>query len=300
MQIADKIRRALTLATPKDIASKDSIDRFIESLPFSVRASYGGCTTTLEVRSDNDDIIIIDAGTGIRDLGNELMKTEFGQGKGVATILFTHTHWDHIQGLPFFKPFYVKGNRFNIYSPFTDIRERIEYQQVFSHFPVNLDYMFATKDFFVIEKEEELFLNNLRILNKRMRHPGGCFGFRIEDRGKAFVFTSDCEFNIDEIDNIGAYREFFNNAEVVVFDTQYTFEESINKIDWGHSSASIAIDIVSRFNVKRLILWHHEPDYGDDKLESVLANAKAYLNMGGKRNSNLRVEIAYDGMEIDI
>ena len=133
-----------------------------------------------------------------------------------------------------------------------------------------------------------------------MRHPGGAFGYRIEENGKSFVYTSDCEFNIDEIDRINAYHDFFNNADVVVFDTQYTFEEYVDKIDWGHSPASIAIDIASQFNVDRLILFHHDPDYDDEKLDHVLSSAKAYMEVNLKKRGKLRVDIAYEGMEIEL
>lgn len=300
MDLKEKLKSVLTLATPGDISSEESIEKFIDSLPYSLEGTYGGNTTCVEVRTKDDELIIIDAGTGIRNLGFELMQGDFGAGKGIATILFTHTHWDHIQGIPFFLPFFVEGNRFNIYSPLNDIRERIEYQQVFTHFPVNLDSMLATKEFFILEKESDFYLNDIKITNKRMRHPGGSFGFRFEEEGKVFVFTCDCEFNIDEIDKIDTYKDFFINADAVVFDTQYTFEESVNKIDWGHSSAAIAIDIVTKFNVKKLILWHHEPNYSDEKLERVLSNAKAYLSMGARKNIDLEIAIAREGMEIDL
>ncbi|MDH7552861.1 MAG: MBL fold metallo-hydrolase [Spirochaetota bacterium] len=300
MTIRDKIKQALQLASPKDIANDESIETFLDSLPTSIVGTYGGNTTTLEVRTASDDLIIIDCGTGLKHLGNELLKGHFGNGKGFATILLSHTHWDHIQGIPFFAPFYIKGNRFNIYSPYNDIKERIEYQQVFTHFPINLEYMLAQKEFFIIEKEGEIYINDVKIKNKRMRHPGGSFGFRFEENGKSFVFTSDCEFNIDEIDKIDSYKDFFENADVCVFDTQYTFEESINKVDWGHSSASIAIDIAAMFNIKRLILFHHEPDYNDNKLDAVLSNAKLYLGMNPSRRGKLAIDIAREGMEIEI
>jgi phosphoribosyl 1,2-cyclic phosphodiesterase len=298
--IQEKIKAALLLATPGDISSEDAADRFIATLPGSVKGTYGGNTTCLEIRTDDEDMIIVDCGTGIKNLSRELMMGDFGKGKGTCSIILTHTHWDHVQGIPFFVPFFVKGNRFNIYSPFGDIRERVEYQQVFTHFPVNLDSMQATKEFFILEKESEFYLNNVKIINKRMRHPGGSFGFRFEQNGKSFVFTSDCEFNIDEIDQIDSYRDFFSEADVVIFDTQYTFEEAIDKIDWGHSSASIAIDIAIKFNVKKLFLWHHEPDYDDEKLEIVLSNAKTYLNMNAKRRGALEISIAREGMVIEL
>ena len=296
--IENKIRRALTLAKPGDISSEESINSFIQSLPFSIQHTYGGNTTAIQVVTSSGDLIIIDCGSGLRGLGHELMKGAFGTGRGVASILLSHTHWDHIQGIPFFLPFYVKGNRFNFYSALPDLKKRLDYQQDFTHFPVTFDYLQATKEFFTIASEEDLYINDTKVINKLMPHPGATYGYRIEDNGKVMVYTSDCEFNIHEIDNIQNYRNFFSDADVVIFDTQYTFEESIDKLDFGHSSAAIAIDIAGMFNVKRLVLFHHDPNYDDEKLENVLFNAKTYLKMNAARVGDTQLDIAYEGMEI--
>jgi phosphoribosyl 1,2-cyclic phosphodiesterase len=296
--IENKIREALLRAKPGDIASPESIEEFIMSLPFSIRSTYGGNSTTIEVESDDGEVIIVDCGSGLKNLGSKLMEREFAQGKGVGNILLSHTHWDHIQGIPFFLPFYIKGNQFNFYSPVENLKARLDHQQVFTHFPVTLDYMQASKEFFHIKADSDIYLNDIRIHNRRMPHPGGAYGYRIEEGNKVFVYTSDCEFNINEVENIEKYHDLFINADVAVFDTQYTFEESIDKFEYGHSSASIAIDIAGRFNVKRLVLFHHEPDYDDDKLDQLLLNAKTYLSMNAKRIGHIKVDIAYEGMEM--
>jgi phosphoribosyl 1,2-cyclic phosphodiesterase len=298
--IKRKIRRALTLAKPGDITSEESINSFLQSLPFSIQGTFGGNTTSIQVETSTGDLILIDCGSGLRMLGHELMKGVFGAGKGVASFLLTHTHWDHIQGIPFFLPFYIKGNRFNFYSAVPDLKARLEYQQDFSHFPISFDYYRATKEFFTVAAEEDLYINDTKIINKLMPHPGPTYGYRIEDKGRVMVFTSDCEFNINEIDNIQNFRNFFSDADVVIFDTQYTFEESIDKLDFGHSSAAIAIDIAGMFNIKRLILFHHDPNYDDEKLESVLFNAKTYLSMNAARVGDTQLDIAYEGMEIEL
>jgi phosphoribosyl 1,2-cyclic phosphodiesterase len=298
--VESKIRKALSLAKPGDISSEEAIESFIRSLPLSIRSTFGGNTTTIQVNTAAGDLIVLDCGSGLKALGTELMKSDFGRGKGIATIMLSHTHWDHIQGIPFFVPLYIKGNRFNFYSAFPDLKKRLDHQQVASHFPVTFDYLQSNKEFFTIQPDEELHLNDAVILNKAMPHPGGAYGFRIEDRGVTMVYTSDCEFNIDELDHIEKYRSFFMNADVAIFDTQYTFDEAINKLEFGHSSAAIAIDIAGMFNIKRLVLFHHEPNYDDEKLENVLFNARTYLSMNPKRTRDLMVDIASEGMEINL
>lgn len=298
LTIEKKIIKALTLARPGDLSSEESVREFVGNLPLSIKGSYGGNTTCIEVRTKSGEIIIIDCGSGIINLSKELMKEEFGSGKGAANIILTHTHWDHIQGIPFFSPFYVKGNRFNIYSSLKDLKERLDYQQVDTHFPIAFDSMDASKRFFSVKYDEFFFINDVRIFTKSMPHPGGAYGVRIEDGESVFVYTSDCEFSIDEIDLIHSFEELFHDADLLLFDTQYTFEEAmVDKISWGHSSASIAIDIASMNRVKKLVLFHHDPNYDDEKLDSVLSNALTYLSVNKKASENLKLELASEGTE---
>ncbi len=301
--IRKKIKKILTLAKPGDILDEDSINSFLNSLPYSLVGTYGGNTTCLEIRNDNNDLIIIDAGTGIRELGNVLMVDEnFRTGQGECHILFTHTHWDHIQGLPFFTPFYIEGNQFHIHAVSEDIEKRLRYQHNFEHFPVPFDKMYSKK-YFYQHKEGEFFeVYGLKITTKGMRHPGGSYSYKIIDtvKNKTIIFGSDAEFLPGKIDNIDRYIEYFKDADILIFDTQYTFEEQLTKIDWGHSSASVATDLAIKSNVKNLVLFHHDPSYSDETLEEVYLKAKRYKDMiqWGSSNYDLKIHIAYEGLEL--
>jgi phosphoribosyl 1,2-cyclic phosphodiesterase len=127
-ELEEKLTRALQAADPESLANDDSIKSFVQGLPHEVRGTYGGNSSCVSMQI-GDEWLIFDAGSGIRMLCQDLMATEFGLGQGKASLFFSHTHWDHILGIPFFAPFYIKGNQFTAYSPLPDLRERLEGQQ---------------------------------------------------------------------------------------------------------------------------------------------------------------------------
>ena len=301
--VLNKIRRALQYASPADILDSASIERFIKSLPFSLRETYGGNTTCIEVRTKNNDLIIMDAGTGIRELGSELIAGDFGKGIGECAMIFTHTHWDHIQGIPFFGPFYIPGNKFHIHGIVENLEQRLRYQNNLLHFPIEFDQMMSEKFFYQHEEKEKWRLYGTNITQKILRHPGGSYSFRLEEDGKTFILATDAEFKIEDMDEIEEYLDFFQGADVLVFDTQYTFEEHLHKIDWGHSSASIATDIAMKSDVKKLILFHHDPAYDDGKLDEVYMRALRYKEiMEQHKTSSMDMDIliANEGLELEL
>ena len=246
--------------------------------------------------------MIVDAGTGLRDLGNKiLVEDDFLQGRGECHMIFTHSHWDHIQGVPFFGPLYIPGNKFHIHAISEDIEGRLRYQHSERHFPVPFDGLLASKDFIQHQENETWQVYSLNITQKSLRHPGTSYSYRFEEDGKVLIFGTDAEFELEDMDSIDEYLEYFKDADVLIFDTQYTFEEQLQRIDWGHSSASIATDIALKSGVKKLVLFHHDPSYDDEKLDQVYLRAVRYKEMMDMQSeSDLEIVMAYEGLEIEL
>jgi phosphoribosyl 1,2-cyclic phosphodiesterase len=270
-EVRDKIRRALKGAAGVDLSDPAAIDAYLNGLSIFHSGVVGGNSACVELRAC-DTHLIFDCGSGMRPLGLNLMATEFGKGQGTAHIFIGHTHWDHLMGFPFFVPAYVPGNTFHFYGCHDNLEQRIRDQHVPEHFPVALDAMAAAKHFHELEPERTYDIGGVSITPFHMFHPGRSFGYRVECDNRAFVYASDTEFKSTKEKD----TRFLKNADVLVLDTMYTFDEAMAKTDWGHCSPFIGTDIALAENVKKLVLFHHEPTYTDKKLEHVLKKAITY------------------------
>ena len=300
-QVRRKLRDALLSTTGVDLSNPDAVDAYIDSLPFHVRGTYGGNTPCVEIRNSRDDLLIIDAGSGIRALGGELLKREFGKGLGTAHLLMSHFHWDHMQGFPFFTPAYIKGNHITLWgSARGGLREAFERQQSSPFFPVGLDIMESTLEFRDLLDVLEPYNGRFRVLAHQLDHPGGCHSFRIEADGKSFVYASDGEYKRGDAKSLQPYLDFFCDADVLLFDAQFSVVESLfEKRDWGHSAAPMGVEIACAAGVKKLVLFHHDPRSEDAFITKILEDAIAYAEHIPHKG---RVEIlaAHDGMELDL
>ncbi len=297
-QIREKILRILEFTKGKDISTlsrrNEVIDQFIKKEPLLV----GGNTSCVEVRVCNS-IIILDMGSGIKKLGNELLKEE-GYSEGLEFHIFiNHTHWDHIQGFPFFVPAYHPQNKFIFYSPFPDIEERLKGQQVSRYFPVQFDDMPCKKKFVHLDVNSTYMIDNVSIKNMEMYHPGRSFGYRISCGGKSLVYASDSEYKDLSSQGIGRYIDFFKETDLLIFDAQYSLGETIHKEDWGHSSSIIGIDISVEAGVKRLALFHHEPENTDRTLLAMLNEALRYKKINFP-DIPIEIFLATEGLEISL
>ena len=294
-----KLVAALKAALRHGVGGEADVERFIDgSLPFSVRGGYGGNTACVEIRG-GDDIILCDAGTGLRDLGNHIMRSG-GGGPAVYQIFLSHLHWDHIHGFPFFAPAFIPVNRINFYGFHPELETAFRNQQNPPSFPVPLDYMKAEKSFTVLEPGREYRIGGLTVKGMKQNHPGDSYGYSFEKEGRKIVYSTDSEHKGDVRGAERSVLDFFRAADLLIFDAQYSFIESAyTKESWGYSSNILGVELAVAAGVARLCLFHNEPACDDDALDLFLENTRNYLQIHSS-TSSLQIDLAYDGLEIAI
>jgi phosphoribosyl 1,2-cyclic phosphodiesterase len=296
--IKDKITRALQGASGLDLNDPKVVGAYVNSLPFAIQGTAGGNTACVEVIT-GDQHIILDAGSGLRELGLSLLQGPFGRGQGTAHIFLSHIHWDHIQGFPFFVPAYIPGNRIFFYSPRDDIEEKLKLQQTSpSLFPIKLGDMAAHKEFVTLSSEN-VRLGDVTVACSRQHHPGDSYAYRIEHGEKSLVYATDSEYKNLGQEALQPHLDFFAGADLLIFDAQYTFAESVAKEDWGHSTAMVGVDMAIKTGVKRLALFHYDPTYSDDKLKEIKDKTVAYCALVPGDN-NLEISLAIEGLGLTL
>ena len=274
---------------------------------------FGGNTSCLELNAGNGARMILDCGTGARLLGDEWMKQ--ASGPISATILLTHTHWDHIQGFPFFTPLFGASNRFRVCGPEgaeMSLREVLAGQMEHHYFPVELNELAARISYRVIP-EGICHLDGLLVTAQRMNHPSPTLGYRIEADGASVCYLSDHEPFAEEVWREGAraparidligddgdrrHAAYMANADVVVHEAQYTPEEYLAKKNWGHSSYTYVVQLAVVAGVRRLFLTHHDPSHDDAFVARIEQRAQ---DLARRLGSSMEIQCAFEGCEIVI
>ena len=258
---------------------------------------YGGNTTCLEIQNNDGDILLVDAGSGIREAGNALVAT----GQLNVTLLLTHGHWDHIMGFPFFKPLYqpqieitVVGEAFAQDS----IKDILTQVMSAPYFPINYDEVRAN----VIYADScgDIFpLGDLCVESIALSHPNRASGYKFMDNGKTFVFFTDNELGLDHEGAAGydSYVSFCRDADLLVHDAEYKDDEYSGKRGWGHSTVGQAARLALDAGVKRLGLFHHNQDRRDDEIDDMVAGCRDLMARAGARTDCFGVS---QGMEMTL
>lgn len=277
--------------------------------PHTVR--YGGNTTCIEVRSDDDSLIILDAGTGIFPLAQSLL----ARLPVTANIFITHTHWDHIQGLPFFIPIFIPGNTLRIHGAYDlvtmqGIEHVMSVQLQFSYFPIREAELKARVEYETLTVGTSVAIGDASVTPVLMNHPVPDLGYRVDCNGKSLFFTGDHEpwrnIYAPEDPEHAEYQAMVEQrhaeldaaigpVDLLIVDSAYTEAEYAQKIGWGHGTFDTAVAMARRIGAKRLLCTHHEPTRSDDELEKVFAEALARQPAAG-----CEVRLAYEGMEITL
>lgn len=284
---------------------------------------YGGNGACIELRfDDRKKIIVIDAGSGIRELGNALVKNDLSNGPLQIGLYLSHTHWDHIMGFPYFTPIYIPGTKMAVHGPVSyeddPLKDVVGGQMKYRYFPINVGELASDIEYRRLREEPDQDLGDgLLLTTKIINHPITALGYRFEHKGKVFCTCYDHEpyrnlFITDpdhpEYDEAmalegeavaeeqnRAIEEFFKGADLLVHDSQYTEEEYKTKVNWGHSTFEHAIAAANRAGVKKLALYHHDPDRTDAQIDEL---AKTYCEPG--KYGDTEIFFAAEGTEIVI
>lgn len=274
--------------------------------PKTVR--YGGNTTCIEIRTDNNELIILDAGTGIFPLSQSLL----AELPVTANVLITHSHWDHIQGLPLFIPNFIPGNTLRLHGGFDPvsgkgIEQVMAVQLQYSFFPVREVEMKAKIEYVTLMPNETVQVGSVRVTPCLLNHPVIDFGYRVECDGKSVFFTGDHEppYNIYEPGEEGyaeyqvfvdekanAITQAIEGVDVLIADSSYTDAEYASKKGWGHGTFSTSIAMAKAAGAKVLYCTHHEPTRSDDALENVFAAA---LQSNQEQVAGMDIRLAREG-----
>ncbi|MEP7104367.1 MAG: MBL fold metallo-hydrolase [Chloroflexota bacterium] len=243
---------------------------------------YGGNTTCVEVRGSDEQLLILDSGSGIAELGASLAQ----EGATDLHLLISHTHWDHIQGFPFFGPAFVPGTRMTLIGPAGSIKSlqaAFADQMDPAYFPLRLDQVPADVEFVEVLAGQPFELAGMRITPHELNHPIVTLGYRIEQGGRSFVFATDNE--LLPANGFSSMVEWCRDADLLVHDAQYSQEEySGGRAGWGHSTFDDSLSLAEEAGVRQLAFFHHDPQHTDDQIDALIEEALGnHQQRGGGR-----------------
>jgi len=263
---------------------------------------YGGNTSCVEINTSSDSRFILDCGTGLRLLGNRWEEKSTDHAID-AHILVTHYHWDHIQGIPFFRPFFQSQNRFHFYSFQSkflgpeSLRQVLEAQLASPYFPVDLSMLTAGREFKEISGGTQFEVDGTRITTRWLNHPQGCLGYRLDTPGGSIVFATDNEPGVPEYDE--NLRQLAAGADVLIADAQCSPEQlATTRRGWGHSSWLECVKLARQVKARNLFLFHHDPDSSDKIVDGYLFAARQEFAPTWAAMEGMTISLTAKGVDV--
>ena len=305
--IEEKVRDSLNAFFDAGYSSRDHTEVFLANQPQHKLGGYGGETLCVQVSGADDEDLIIDAGSGIRPFGYSKMAGPWGQGKGEIHLLFTHFHWDHICGLGFFIPLYIPGNKVHLYAVQPELEQMMQtiFQKPF--FPVTTDDLGSEIIYHQLEPRTEVDINGFKVTPYELDHPDPCWGYRVEKDGKVFSHCSDSEATRITEKDLGDDLPLYHDVDVALVDAQFGLSDWVEKMNWGHASAPVVLELLMTNNVKKVFFLHHDPTASDEKVREAELAPREYYEKQLKQGRESGIEYntvdwsyAYDGLEIEV
>lgn len=297
--LRERMVEAVELSRGRDLTDRISVEAFVDSIfPGKIPPLYGTNTSCVEITNGGAAHIICDAGSGLYSCGAQLL--EEGKSTGETYHIFiTHLHWDHIQGFPFFDPIYISGNKVVVHGFHEKLEEAFRLQMSPPFFPVPFSELKADISFEVHDVSKPFEVDGITVSGIEQKHPGVSYGYRFEGRGKAVVYSTDSEHTQGVRSEGYPFIDFFKDADLLIFDGMYSSEDDVPKLEWGHSSSMMGVELAHRANVGHLVLFHHDPTRTDEELEGFLHKAKTYAKERSYSLPN-QISSAYDGWILDL
>jgi phosphoribosyl 1,2-cyclic phosphodiesterase len=296
-----KLTRALLDAAGRDLDTEEKVRRYLdEGLDFAASLTFGGNTSCVEIDHGGTEYVLCDLGSGAREFSLAAMARSRPDVPLVFHVFLSHLHWDHIQGLPFFVPTYIRGARLRLYGCHPGLEAAIRRQHGAPSFPVEFEQLAAAIEFVQLTPGETREVAGLRVTPKLQFHSGDSYAYRFERDSHSVVYSTDSEHKLDNSAAVEAFTAFFRDADLVIFDAMYSLADAFSiKEDWGHSSNVVGVELCQLAGVKHLVLFHHEPAYDDDKLTAIWRETQRLEELT-RGAWPLRITAAYDGLEIRI
>ena len=290
VNLESKIQAIVSAITPNDLKDEETRQAFILSLPSRLTSFVGGNTACVSIRISKTEMIILDAGSGLRELSQNISKE-------IKTfhIFLSHFHWDHIQGIPFFAQIYQNDCEIHFYSPVKNAEQTLSCQMSYPFFPVKFSDCASKISFHTLSVDKSFCVAGTYVRCHEITHPNKAYSYLLNlENGKKILYATDFEIGLKDFEETEENRAAFQDADIMIIDSQYTVQEFLEREHWGHPMFCYSIDFANHYRAKKVYLFHHDPAHDDKCLYDILEKARTYTKKILK--SDMQIFLAKEGI----